>query len=80
MKITKEQLKQIIKEEIESQSLLQKALDLVTNKTWRSLGIKHPLYTLFNKALEIDPTALNKVISLFGHVGGALIGEEKIIE
>ena len=72
MNITKEQLRQIVKEETENQSLLQKALDLVTGKRWRNLGTKHPLYTLFNKAIETDSNALSRVISLYGHTGGAI--------
>lgn len=76
MKITKEQLRQIIKEETDNQSLLQKALDLVTGKRWRNLGTNHPLYTLFNKAITDDPDSLNRVMSYYNQVGGALVEEE----
>ena len=61
-----------LKEE-DKQSLLSKALDLVTKESWRTLGQKHPLFVLFNKAEEKD---LSRIVSLYSQVGAALTEEE----
>jgi len=57
--------------------LVSTVLDMVTKRSWRTLGTKHPLYAVFDKAEDSD---LERVMSLYGHTGGARMEEEELDE
>jgi len=77
---TEKRLRELIVEELETAlqeeapNKVQKALDLVTNKSWRTLGQKHPLFTIFSNA---DDQSLTRVLGLYGSTG---LAEEEVNE
>jgi len=67
-----EELEAVLQEEVPNKA--QKALDLVTNRSWRTLGQKHPLFAIFSNA---DDQSLTRVLSLYGSTG---LAEEEVNE
>jgi hypothetical protein len=80
METTEKRLRELIIEELQAvlqekqPKKVQKALDLVTNSSWRTLGEKHPLFPIFSSAEDQD---LNKVLGLYGSTG---LAEEEVNE